>query len=170
MNLDTVNVLRHDLSIATGESWRAHGIVVEHEPCRMGERDAERAAGSQYSIDLTEHSVKIVDACKRVHRECEVDLIGANKGQIGEVTVMKFDFDLVNFGELASSIDSSNVVIDCDHMSTGERQAHGVMTKANAKLEDLLALWRRNQAQRVVAGKVWTPCHRVERKFCSTRK
>jgi hypothetical protein len=121
-------------------------------------------------VDLPHDPIKVFGPSKRVHRQCEINLIGAHKRKIGKVTLVKLHLDLVNFGELASGVESGEVVIDGDDMGAGQRQAHRIVPEANTELENLLALGGGDETQRVVTGQVWSPRDGVERKFGSAGK
>jgi hypothetical protein len=107
----------------------------------MGERHTEGSAGAKNSIDLSQHAIEIIGPSECVDRQCKIDLIGANKGQIGEIAVVKLDLDLVDLCELPGGINAGDVMVDGNHMSAGEGQAHGVVSESDAKLKDFLALW-----------------------------
>ena len=134
----------------------------------MGERHTERSAGAKNSIDLSQHAVEIVGPSKCIHRQREIDLVGANKGQIGEIAMVKFDFDLIDLCELSGGIDAGDVMIDGNDMSAGKGQAHGVVSESDAKLKDLFTLWGGEEFQRIVTGKIGTPGDRVEWEFRPT--
>jgi hypothetical protein len=134
----------------------------------MGERHTEGPAGAKNSIDLAQDSIEIVGPSERIDRQCKIDLVGANKGQISEVAMVKFDLDLVDLCELSGGVDTGDVMVDGDHMSAGEGQADGVVSESDPKLKDLLALWGGEELQRIVARKIWTPCDRVEWEFRPT--
>jgi hypothetical protein len=134
----------------------------------MGERHAEGPAGAKNSIDLAQDSIEIVGPSKCIHRQREIDLVGANKGEISEIAMVKFDLDLVDLGELAGGIDAGDVMVDGNHMGAGKGQADGVVSESDAKLKDLLALWGSEEFQRIVARKIGTPCDRVEWEFRPT--
>jgi hypothetical protein len=107
---------------------RVHWIVVKHEPGRMGERHAEGPAGAKNSIDLSQHAIEIVGPSKCIHRQREIDLVGANKGQIGKIAMVKFDLDLVDLCELSGGVDAGDVMVDGNDMSAGKGKAHGVVS------------------------------------------
>ena len=67
----------------------------------MGERHTEGPAGAKNSIDLSQHTIEIVGPSECIHRQRKIDLVGANKGEIGEIAMVKFDLDLVDLCELA---------------------------------------------------------------------
>ena len=129
----------------------------------MGERHTEGSAGSEYSIDLTKNTIEVFSAGEGIDRQREVDLVGPNERNIGKIAMMEFELDLVDFRELSSCIDASDVVIDGDDVGPGQRQTDCVMPETDTKLQDLLSFGRRDESKCVVPRKIWAPTHSVER-------
>ena len=129
----------------------------------MGERAGQCRPGAQHPVDLTQHTIEIGHPAELEGGQGDVDGVGADEGQLGEIALMQFDPDLMGLGEIAGGLDVGEVGVDPDDMCPLAGQGHDVVAVAGAEDEHPSAIGVAEEAQGALVGDVGAVGHDIGR-------
>ena len=98
-------------------------------------------------MHLAEHPVEILDVAEGVGREDQVDRVGPQEGQVGEVAVAELDLDLLALAQPAGERQLLGREVDADGGGALLGEGDRALGAAAAELEHPLALEVAEQAE-----------------------
>ena len=147
----------------------AVGVRLGHELQRVRQGDDERRFGAQYAVDLTEHARDIGHLREGVHRETEVDLVGADEREVGEVAVVELDANVLGLGVVPGDRQAGRRRVDHDDTGALPGERDRVAAVAATELEDAPAVAAPDQPVDRVVGQAGTEANRAGGERCTGR-
>ena len=105
----------------------------------MGHRENQRGVLAQHPVHLAEHPVEVVDGVEGVGAEDQVDAVGPDERQIGQVTLVELDLHVLLVDAPPQVGEAIGGRVDGDRVGALLGEGDRALGAA-AKLEDAFAL------------------------------
>ncbi len=139
----------------TGVEVRPHeAAVVDAQRERVRLREHERCIGLEHALDLAEHAGGVNDCVDRECAEHEIDRVGAQEGEVGEVAGVPVESDFGFFAAPPPQGEPRFGRVDCDDHRALLRERHRGVPVAAPEVEHALAGDVAHESQFVFAGPV----------------